>query len=67
MKALDCLNEIQSRYVNSGEIDWEALLEYGYRRFLDRDSVVLDVGDDATFDRTDMDLAVSPDDCPGFH
>jgi FkbM family methyltransferase len=44
MKALDCLNEIQSRYVNSGEIDWEALLEHGYRRFLDRDSVVLDVG-----------------------
>lgn len=43
MKALDCLNEMQKRYVNS-EIDWEAVLEFGYRRFLDRDSVVFDIG-----------------------
>jgi FkbM family methyltransferase len=42
-KALDCLNALKRQYVNT-QIDWELILEKGYRLFLDRDSTVIDIG-----------------------
>jgi len=43
MKALDCINQLKTQYKNT-DIDWELLLEHGYRLFLDGGSTVIDVG-----------------------
>ncbi len=43
MNALDVLNELRSSYTNT-DVDWELILEQGYRSFLTEESVVIDVG-----------------------
>ena len=45
MKAIDCLNELKAEYRNT-DIDWEQILEFGYRTFLSKESHVID---EATF------------------
>lgn len=43
MNPLDCINELKKRYINT-DIDWEMILEHGYRRLLDARSTVVDIG-----------------------
>ncbi len=43
MKAIDCLNELKAEYRNT-DIDWEQILEFGYRTFLSKESHVIDIG-----------------------
>ena len=43
MNPLDCINELKKQYVNT-DIDWEMILEHGYRIFLDAESTVIDIG-----------------------
>lgn len=43
MNALDVLNQLRSNYENI-DVDWELILEQGYRKFLTEESVVIDVG-----------------------
>lgn len=44
MSPLDIVTELERRSVSAGSIDWECVLENGYRRFLNPQSNVLDVG-----------------------
>jgi len=43
MKPLDYIDELKKQYVNT-DIDWEMVLEHGYRLFLDSESTVIDIG-----------------------
>ena len=43
MNPLDYINELKAQYINT-DIDWEMILEHGYRLFLDAESTVIDVG-----------------------
>jgi len=43
MRPIDVINDLKSHYINT-DIDWEMILEHGYRCFLSSESVVLDIG-----------------------
>ncbi len=43
VRPIDFINQLKTLYTNT-DIDWELLLERGYREFLSPDSAVLDVG-----------------------
>jgi FkbM family methyltransferase len=43
MKPVEYINELKKHYANT-DIDWELILENGYRLFLDPSSVVIDIG-----------------------
>lgn len=43
MKPLDVIDSLKTRYANT-DIDWELILEHGYRCWLSSESVVLDIG-----------------------
>jgi len=43
MNPLDYINELKKHYINT-DIDWEMILEHGYRLFLDVESTVIDIG-----------------------
>jgi FkbM family methyltransferase len=43
MNPLDFIDELKRQYINT-DIDWEMILEHGYRLFLDGESTVIDIG-----------------------
>lgn len=43
MRPIEVIDRLKTRWVNT-DIDWELILEHGYRCFLSADSVVIDVG-----------------------